>query len=163
MKSMSAIDPNQIHLLRVRLYKNIIELDHKDDDLVKRIHHYSFSFNQTSFFDRERKLALLNLEVLLVGKDENNEILDVNGEFGIEFLFGVDNLSSLSTTDEDGRVLVKESLGLTLMAIAYSTARGIILQSTQSSILDGVILPVIDPKDLLNSSSSANEEERVVQ
>jgi hypothetical protein len=49
------------------------------------------------------------------------------------------------------------------MAIAYSTARGIILQSTQSTILDGVILPVIDPKDLFNDSSFANEEEREVQ
>jgi len=163
MKSMSAIDPNQIHLLRVRLYKSNIEVDHKDDDLVKRIHHYSFSFNYTSNFYVEKNLFLLSLEIILVGKDENNEILDVNGEFGIEFLFEIDNLSSLSTTDKEGGFLVKESLGLTLMAIAYSTARGIILQSTQSSILDGVILPVIDPKDLLNSSSSANEEKPEVQ
>jgi hypothetical protein len=106
MKSMPTADPKHIHLVRVRLYKSNIEVDPKDEGLIQRIHHYSFSFNQTSFFDLERKLALLNLEVLLVGKDENNEILDVNGEFGVEFLFEIDNLSSLSTKDEEGRFLV---------------------------------------------------------
>jgi hypothetical protein len=163
MEPMSTVDPNHIHLVRVRLYKSNIEVNHQDEGLIQRIHHYSFSFNQKSFFDIERQLGLLNLEILLVGKDEDNEFLDVNGEFGIEFLFKIDNLSSLSKTDAAGSFIVNESLGLTLMAIAYSTARGIILQSTQGSMIEGVILPVIDPKDLLNDNSPADQEERDVQ
>jgi len=159
MEPMPLVDPNHIHLVRVRLYKSNIEVNHKDEGLIQRIHHYSFSFNQKSYFDVEKKLVLLNLEILLVGKDADNEFLDVNGEFGIEFLFKIDNLSSLSKTDTEGSFIVEESLGVTLMSIAYSTARGIILQSTQSSMIEGVILPVISPKDLLNDSSPTKEEE----
>jgi len=60
MEPMPLVDPNHIHLVRVRLYKSNIEVNHKDEGLIQRIHHYSFSFNQKSYFDVEKKLVLLN-------------------------------------------------------------------------------------------------------
>ncbi|MFA6335927.1 MAG: hypothetical protein WCX48_10345 [Bacteroidales bacterium] len=48
----------------------------------------------------------------------------------------------------------KLMLGASVMGIIYSTARGIILEKTHNSYLNGVILPVIDPGILLNNNLS---------
>lgn len=44
-------------------------------------------------------------------------------------------------------------LGTTLMGIVYSTARGIILERTQGTFFNGVILPVINPNKLIKPKS----------
>jgi len=47
--------------------------------------------------------------------------------------------------DESGKTYIDKNIGGTLLGIAYSTARGIVLERTQGSYLGGVVLPVIDP------------------
>ena len=44
---------------------------------------------------------------------------------------------------------VSAMIGATLAGIAYSTTRGIILDCTQSTDFKGVLLPVINPQQLL--------------
>lgn len=45
-------------------------------------------------------------------------------------------------------------LAASLVGLAYSTARGIILERTSGTILNGIIIPVIDPMKLLKGQSS---------
>jgi len=40
-------------------------------------------------------------------------------------------------------------LAATLLGIAYSTSRGIIVEKTQNTFLGGIILPCIDPYKVL--------------
>jgi hypothetical protein len=61
----------------------------------------------------------------------------------------VDNLKELvqiqgSISTIDGR------LAATVLGIAYSTARGIVVERTQGTFFNGAILPVINPSSLLN-------------
>jgi hypothetical protein len=97
------------------------------------------------------------LDVLLGGKDVYDKPLDVNCEFALEFLFEIENLAELSKMDGNNGLMVDQSLGETLMAIAYSTSRGVILQATQTTMLGGVILPVTAPRDLLIPSTAEEE------
>jgi hypothetical protein len=48
--------------------------------------------------------------------------------------------------------MVEGKLGGALCGIAYSTAWGIVLERTASTLFGGVVLPVIDPNILLRSS-----------
>jgi len=144
----SSVHPDYIHLRSVRLSKSSIEV-HPSVDLEKSLHGYSFSFNQRSQFYYDKQLFQLHLDVLLEGKDVYQNPLDVNCEFALEFLFEIENLAELSQLDDKKGLSVDQSLGETLMAIAYATSRGVILQTTQATVLGGVILPVIAPRDLL--------------
>lgn len=152
----SRVHPDYIHLRRVRLNKSSIEVN-PTVDLEESLHGYTFSFHQRSHFYSDKQLFLLHLDVLLGGKDVYDNPLDVNCEFALEFLFEIDNLAELSKLDGKKGLMVDQSLGETLMAIAYSTSRGVILQATQTTVLGGVILPVIAPRDLLIPSPAEEE------
>lgn len=148
------ISPEEIHLLKVSVFKSSIERQESllDQPLVEPSN-YSFSFAQKSAFNHEEGMVRIQLFILLKAEGDNATSLGIQGEFGIEFNYKIDNLEALSTKAEDGKLHYAVSLGATLMSISYSTARGIILQQTQGSIisLSGVIIPVINPTDLLNA------------
>jgi len=60
----------------------------------------------------------------------------------------VENLDEfLVNKKQEAPVEIDINLMGTLMGIVYSTSRGIIMQRTQGTILNGVILSVIDPKN----------------
>ncbi|GAH33667.1 unnamed protein product [marine sediment metagenome] len=90
---------------------------------------------------------------------QNDKELGLNGEYGIEFLFEIDNFEEfIEKNDEEKHTdgtndqedsMVSGVLGGTLMGIVYSTARGMILERTQGTYFKGVILPVINPNDLI--------------
>lgn len=149
------INPEAIHLLKVSVFKSLIE---RQEEFLNQPfiepENYSFSFAQKTAFNHEEKMVRIQLFILLKAQGEYAASLGIQGEFGIEFNYKIDNLDALSTKGEDGKLHYAVSLGATLMSISYSTARGIILQQTQGSIisLSGVILPVINPTDLLNAS-----------
>jgi hypothetical protein len=150
------INPAEIHLLKVSVFKSSIERQENllDQPFVEP-ENYSFSFAQKSAFNHEEGMVRIQLFILLQAQGENAANLGIQGEFGIEFNYKIDNLDTLCTKGEDGKLHYDASLGTTLISISYSTARGIILQQTQGSIisLSGVILPVINPTDLLNTTN----------
>jgi len=148
------INPEAIHLLKVSVFKSLIERQEEflDQPSIEP-ENYSFSFAQKTAFNHEEGRIRIQLFILLKAQGNNAANLGIQGEFGIEFNYKVDNLETLCTKGDDGKRHYYASLGTTLMSISYSTARGIILQQTQGSIisLSGVILPVINPVDLLKA------------
>ncbi|MEQ9300969.1 MAG: hypothetical protein RIF33_20510 [Cyclobacteriaceae bacterium] len=74
------------------------------------------------------------------------------GEYLLEYSYIVENLSEFAE-DEDGQKLVSASLGATIAGISYSTARGIVLDRTQATDFNGVLLPIINPHRLLGEDS----------
>lgn len=149
------INPQDIHLLKISIFKSFIERQEKflDQPFIEP-KNYSFSFAQKSAFNHKEKMVRIQLFILLKAQGDNATNLGIQGEFGIEFHYKIENFDNHYTTDENGKLLYDASLGATLMSISYSTSRGIILQQTQGSIisLSGVIMPVINPTDLLNST-----------
>lgn len=150
------INPEAIHLLKVSVFKSLIERQEEflDQPFIEP-KNYSFSFAQKSTFNHEEKMVRIQLFILLKARGNNASNLGIQGEFGIEFNYKVDNLDNLCTK-EDGKLYYDPFLGTTLISISYSTARGIILQQTQGSIisLSGVILPVMNPTELLNATNA---------
>jgi len=66
----------------------------------------------------------------------------------------VDDLDDFKQGVQNGNPVIDGQLVATVMGILYSTARGIILERTRGTFFDGVILPVISPKDLVGPEPS---------
>jgi hypothetical protein len=67
----------------------------------------------------------------------------------IEFRFVVENFEDFVKVEEKDEIRIDAALAATLLAMAYSTARGIVFERTRGTFFDGVILPVIDPFNTL--------------
>ena len=95
-------------------------------------------------------MARFRLFITVNGMDEQqNKPLGLKVDYGIEYHFKVDNFQDMLHQTPDGDIEIDQELGVTLLSIAYSTSRGIILERTQGTFFEGVILPVIDPFKVL--------------
>ena len=69
-------------------------------------------------------------------------------EYLYDFIFEVDNFLDFLTEDEGKQVFEKQIVG-TLVGISYSTLRGIVYSKLSDTNLNGFILPVINPNEIL--------------
>ena len=76
--------------------------------------------------------------------DQKNEV-GLKAEIGLEYHFKVREMNRF--IDKDQRLAL--SVAASLINIAYSTSRGIILEKTQNTFFYGIILPVVDSTKLL--------------
>jgi len=146
---MSKIKPELISLESVVIYKsNIITSDeflNKPVDISNILVQYA----QDTAFNFDEKAARIRLNINLQGVDEKDIPLGLTAEYGIEFQFFVENFNDFVTEAENQKTL-NGQLGTILISIAYSTARGIILERTHNTYFKGAVLPVIDPKGLMS-------------
>lgn len=84
------------------------------------------------------------------------EKLAVSGNFELHFSFIIDNLAELTVLREDGELNAHPQLVLLLTSIAYSTARGIMWARLVGTPLEGITLPLIEPRQLLEPAKSAS-------
>ena len=99
--------------------------------------------------NEEENLVGIRIHISISGLGENNEELGVNGEIAIVFHFEVKDLIEHLEYQEEDQELVSDQLLGTLLGIAYSTSRGLVYNHLYGSFLEGTILPVINPMDLL--------------
>jgi len=155
--SDSKFDVNKISIRHVELIgfsiSNLNEGVDKDD-----IEGYRFENISDSAFNLDVNMAKVELTINIEGLLEDNKSSGASGSFKFDFLFDVENL--LELTKEDGKedeIKVEPILGMTLLGLSYSTARGIILTRSLGTSLEGVILPVVNPASM--NDSSKDEEE----
>ncbi|TVR89989.1 MAG: hypothetical protein EA411_01140 [Saprospirales bacterium] len=106
-------------------------------------------------FSPEEELAkcLLNFEIS--GLDKSNEPLGINFQIGIEFFFKVNELTKYAIK-EGTKTQISAELGSSILAIAYSTSRGIVLERTNNTFFNGIILPVINVAEFLREDPKEN-------
>ena len=155
---MKRIKPEKIHLLGATVLKMNINPTQEFLELREEPDNMTVGFSQESRFDFDEGIVLIVLEIKLTGKDQDEKDIGLEGNYSIEFTFKIDNFNEFivekKETTDNKEVTTRQVdgiLGGTLMGIAYSTARGIILERTQGTLLgdNGVIIPVINPNELL--------------
>lgn len=72
-----------------------------------------------------------------------------SGGFTFAFVFRVDNFKDLVVNDGKTKLTVDGNLVSTVITLAYSTARGVLLARFQGTVLDNFILPVIGSNELM--------------
>lgn len=145
---MSKIIPEKISIYQIRIYKINLKLSDQFLENPKKPDNYSIKFGHDNAVDFEAKAIRIRLETVFDGMNDKDEKLGIYAEYGIEFHFHVENLEDFVEENEKGKQL-DSTLGATILSIAFSTSRGILIERTQGTYLEGIILPVIDPKELL--------------
>lgn len=145
------IEPRKIHVLNIKTLKGNIEAPSESE--VTEIASYRYTHSVGTGINEEEKLVGIQLTVEIETMNKNEELLAIKGSYTHEFTFWVENLDDFIDVNEDEQkdksIDLDPLMGATLIGIAYSTIRGIVFTRTQGTSLNAIILPVIDPKELL--------------
>lgn len=145
---MSTIYPEKISIIAFKVIKANLQTSETYIAKPQKVLGFDLEMGQNTAFNFEQLNVRIRLFVKIEGVNEENEHVGVSGDFGFEFHIHVENLEEFIIV-QDEKQMVNSLLGGTLFGIVFSTARGIIMEKTASSALGTVILPVIDPKTLL--------------
>lgn len=151
--------PEKIHLQAVRIMKSHFEVSETENQ--SEIESFSMGFKSEAGFDLKNNQHRFSLFVKIKGINKDDEYVGVKGEYHIDFFYLVENLEDFihweegkEGMEENGdNFTVSQMLGATIAGISYSTSRGIILDRTQATDFNGILLPVINPNHLLTEDS----------
>lgn len=145
----TVIDPKDISIISIKVISGNIASDEDIDTNI--VTSFNTAFEVQTGLNLDQGAIRILIKIILVGIDSNDKQVDISGKYTIEFIFRIVKLESyvISRDEEKQELTMDDVLASTLMAIVYSTSRGIVLTRTQGTVLDGVVLPVIDPLQLL--------------
>jgi hypothetical protein len=150
------VDAKKISIISIRLLNGNIT---STEDAVKRNDtplECETQFIAKNSVNKSRNEFITLLTIRLNAVDSNRVQVGITGEYTLEIRLRVENLPEYIVPSEGNVVVLHHSLTGTLMSIAYSTSRGIIFMRTLGSVLEGVILPVINPLEIPGVSSMQN-------
>jgi len=158
----SKVDPRLIHLNYIRILKAYLNVS---DDFLndpKEIQGFNLGTKSESGFNIDEKLLRFRIFIRLTGIDKDQNNIGVEGEYVIEYLYEIENMEDfISYSDKPKKkeeFNVATDIGATIAGISYSTARGIVLDRTLGTDFNGVLLPVINPSELLEVDTYTQED-----
>lgn len=146
---MSKIIPELISISTVRIFKAILLASDEYLNNPVKPEGIEIKIGQNTALNVENKNVRIRLNVNILATKNEIEPIGLTAEYGLEFHIHVGNLEQFLVEKGDQTIL-DQKLGGTLNGIVLSTARGIIFERTSSTFFNGVLLPVIDPKLLVN-------------
>jgi len=153
MMENAKVDPAKISLVGLRVLKAHFESSITDINEVA-LARFNVGMKSESAFNLQENYRRLVIFVKIKAVGEGGAVLDAVAEYQIAFDFIIDNLNDFVEFEEDKEHFnVSPVIGATVAGIAYSTCRGIVFDRTQGTDFNGVILPVINPHQLLDQDS----------
>jgi len=144
----SKIIPSKIHLTNIKTEKeNTFLFDGKLD--VKPTYDIKVAHNMMHNLEKEIVKIRLFLEVNAV---VNDKPINQGGTYEIDFFFKIEDLKDHYQINNEKPLFIG-ILVSTLLAISYSTLRGLTFMLWKDTFLKSVILPVINVPDLLKSKN----------
>lgn len=146
------IIPEQIHMLNVVVFKGSLEADDTFMENPKPVDGFRMSTKLELANSIEQGLTRVRLFILLEAATSDEEVQGLTADYGIEFVFKVDNFSDFVQGNPENGIQIDAMIGGTLVGIAFSTARGILMERLHGTYFGRVILPIVDPVELLKES-----------
>ncbi len=139
--------PEKIHLLQIKWVKqhNVI-LKNK----LAKNPSYNFQMAHNMMHNLQREVVKIRLFLDMSGEIEGKTI-NQGGNYEIDFLFRIDDLKDHYNI-VDNKPVFSGVFVSTLLAISFSTMRGMLFMLWNDTVLQQVILPVISPPELLKST-----------
>ncbi len=154
----AVFDPAKIHILGVSLIKGSLDATDEYLQAPKQPELVKVQQSQVSRINEPEKAFVVRLTIELEGQNNDFQSIGLSSTYVLDFHVRVDNLDDFKQGEQNGVPVIDGLLVSTVMGILYSTARGIILERTKGTFFDGVILPVISPKDLANVEQLSSSE-----
>ncbi len=145
MKEKIIVNPDNIHMLSVDILKARIQSDF--DSLGEESSEFQFNMSFLNGFNTAEKLIRCELEINVDKKNQEGRII-AESSFTISFVYQVENFEDF-VEEKEGGIVFNVAMAATLAGIAFSTTRGILLSRFQGTVFKDFILPVIDPKKML--------------
>ena len=140
------IVPEKIHLNQILFIKDVENI--LDKKLSKRPV-YDLVLAHNTMHNLEKEFMKIRLFIELFA-ELDGEKLEQNVSYEFDFFFHIENMNDHYRL-EDGVPTFRGELISTLLAICYSTTRGILLMKWQHSVFQDIILPVTNIPNLMNS------------
>ena len=144
-----------VDLSRVTLFETIFlecAIVQPGPDYVTRTQfaHINLTVGTAFSFARETNYLSIRLKLHVQPIAADERVLPVEGQFYVHFGFAIENLEDLLESAEPGEEpLPNYMLTLSLLSVAYSTSRGMILGKVAGTVFEGYCLPLMDARDLL--------------
>ena len=142
---MSVI-PDKIKITNFRIHRFGIYQLSPDKDISKSKNAIGIGVEHEI---REEEKLLKFIFQIKLGINAEDDTPIHEAEFKCEFGMMVENLEDFKK-EADGETKFDLIIGLTCLGIAYSTLRGILFSKLMGTPFDGLMLPVVDPKSLMN-------------
>ena len=135
------IIPEEINLIQIDILESSIK------DLPKK---EALGFNLNVGHSTMHNLDEQRVKIgLVIDLDSESNLVDGKAHFVFDFHYQIQNLSNFYQFKENGEPLFSGIFISTLIGLSFSTARGIIFERLLNTNLQGIILPVVDPKKIL--------------
>jgi hypothetical protein len=121
---------------------------------AKRLAEFVYSVTTSQDIDVKKCVIRVRIGVVVqaVLKDSTEQV--GVGEIHTETVFHLKQLPKLITQQEGEAVVLPAPIGGTVVGLAYSTTRGIMLSLGAGTVLSRAFLPVVNPVMLLQNSSA---------
>ena len=143
------VDPKQISILQINVLKSSIESPTELQKNDEKMAGYTMSLGNEVNYDLDSKMVRIRLFLSFEGVSNDDEKSGLKGDFNIEYHFLVENLDA-NIKKEGESLKMNKTLIATLMGMAYSTSRGIVLERTANTMFKGLVIPIIDPNEALD-------------
>lgn len=149
------IDPTKIRIESINIARAAIDATEAyiANPVIPSSTKLHFTTEQQFDFDQKRMQARIRVD--MIGMDDNSKELGLTGYYDMYFHFVVNDLDEHASGKGKERQ-VNAQLGATIMGIAYSTMRGVVLERTSGTFFQGTILPVLDPRAFLNATAPSH-------
>jgi|JI9StandDraft_2_1071091.scaffolds.fasta_scaffold151766_3 hypothetical protein len=162
MSESKKIVPDKINIIGIKILGGNITSDSNVQGEIIKSYQVQFGVSDELNFEEKKFRFLFNVNIDAL--DEGENLIGVNGQYNVEYIFYIDNLEYyVSSADHEKKNIVfHDILPYTLLSIVYSTSRGIVLSRTTGTILEGVILPVINVQDLMRTLEDGKQKTAAV-
>lgn len=138
---------DKLHLLEFKFIKGEINSPFALTEKSMGAVQFEVAFNMGFHPGKKLVKAELDIRILSVGSALEAEAATANFEF--VYIFKIDNFSQLITEDKTGILVVDPMLANAIAQISYSSTRGVLLTRLQGTVFSSFIMPIMDPKKLV--------------
>lgn len=140
------IVPSKIHLTNIKTVKeNTVLYNGKLEAKPK----YDIQVSHSMMHNLDKELVKIRL-YLDVNAEINGKTINQGGNYEIDFFFKIEDLKDHYQINNE-KPLFGGVFVCTLLAISYSTLRGMVFNLWRDTYLNSLILPIINVPDLLKS------------
>ena len=143
-KNNPSVSPKDIQLQKVNVLQFKIEASEKYIQKPLKPKNINFELGKEIAHNLEKGVARYRLFFNCKAENSKNKSIGLEANIGLEFHFAIEDFNRFIIKHKNGTVQIHLSIITNLMNIAYATSRGIILEKTQNSYFNGIIIPIVD-------------------
>lgn len=149
-----ALDFSRITLFETMFLECAIVQPGPDYTAKTQFAHINLTVGTEFSYARETNYLSIRLKLQVQPVDAEDRMLPLEGRFHTHFGFAIENLEELlEPSAPSGEQLPNFMLTLSLLSVAYSTSRGMILGKVAGTVFEGYCLPLMDARELLALSA----------